>query len=47
MFGLLLFLVGGWFLCKVILVCGVAFGLACSCGAVLFSWVEVVFELVV
>ena len=47
MFGLVLFLVGGEFICKVTLVCRVAFGLACYCSVVLFSWVEVVVELVV
>ena len=47
MFALSLFLVGEEFLCKVTLVCRVAFGIACSCSVVLFSWVEVVFELVV
>ena len=44
MFGLLIFLVGG-FLCKIMLLCGVAFCLACSCSVVLFSCVELVFEL--
>ena len=47
MFGLLLFLVRGRFLCKVTVVCSVAFDLACSCSVLLFSCVEVVFKLVV
>ena len=42
-FLLSLLLVAGY-LCKVILVCVVACGLACFCSILLFSWVGVVFE---
>ena len=44
-FGLLIFLMRGC-LCKVIFVCGVALGFARSCSVVLFSYVGIVFELV-